>query len=635
MVPNLDPAALSQLQNADAKTLLDTVDSLRAFGVDKLVSLPQIIVCGDTSSGKSSVLEAISRVPFPAHDGCCTKFATELSMRQSPTSSSRVSIRPGPSRTGGEKAALESFAQVFTSPDDFPGLVESAGNLMSTASAIANPNGFFEDVLCVEVTGPQQPHLTIIDLPGFLQSATTAQSKNDPLVVEKLVTSYMRSTRSIILAVVNANNTYGNQVVLNHAKKLDPNGDRTMGIITKPDLVEDGSALENEVRTLVLNENPLYHFSYGWHILRNRSHTTRNISSEERDRQEESYFGNSLWQTILPSDHLGIATLRTRLSNVSLDKIRSDLPTVSEKIRTELARCKHDLKALGDARFTPEQYRRHLIQVSNQINRLSADATKGMYSSNPNFFTDEQSTNAFNRKLRSAVRRYNLVFVGVMRNYGHKWEINDRRFPSLNGDKAVEKITADLELSHPAHLSTEDFRRKIADIDERDHGQEVEGTTNPLLISNLFHKQSSRWGCIAQHHLDEVQTLAMEFLAQVLQYVADESTARGMMDEYIRPFMKERAEILEKKLEELLLPYREGHVSSYSPLMTGGLSNIQYVVPEDFPGQHANAQTGQIDQYDDILRKFQILYEVSILEECLTYGYGLLTLDSGCSECIH
>ena len=67
-----------ELQLEQHRQLLDIIDSLRSKGISKYVDLPEIVVCGDQSAGKSSVLEAISRMSFPTMDILCTRFATEL-----------------------------------------------------------------------------------------------------------------------------------------------------------------------------------------------------------------------------------------------------------------------------------------------------------------------------------------------------------------------------------------------------------------------------------------------------------------------------------------------------------------------------------------------------------------------------
>ncbi|QSS63441.1 hypothetical protein I7I51_00499 [Histoplasma capsulatum] len=64
---------MRNLQSSDELDLVDAIDKLRSQGISHYVSLPQLIVCGDQSSGKSSVLDAISGIPFPTKDNLCTR----------------------------------------------------------------------------------------------------------------------------------------------------------------------------------------------------------------------------------------------------------------------------------------------------------------------------------------------------------------------------------------------------------------------------------------------------------------------------------------------------------------------------------------------------------------------------------
>lgn len=71
-------SSLQALQSADQRKVMDIVDKLRRTGLNGIVELPQLVVCGDQSSGKSSVLEAITEIPFPRKENLCTRFATEV-----------------------------------------------------------------------------------------------------------------------------------------------------------------------------------------------------------------------------------------------------------------------------------------------------------------------------------------------------------------------------------------------------------------------------------------------------------------------------------------------------------------------------------------------------------------------------
>ena len=92
MVTVTDPAKLEHLQTQEQIKLLDIINALRAEGLSEYTALPQLIVCGDQSSGKSSVLEAISRVPFPHKDTLYTRFATEVILRQATNKFISVSL---------------------------------------------------------------------------------------------------------------------------------------------------------------------------------------------------------------------------------------------------------------------------------------------------------------------------------------------------------------------------------------------------------------------------------------------------------------------------------------------------------------------------------------------------------------
>lgn len=82
LLTNAQHQALNSFCSEDRLQLMDAIDMLRSQGINRFVSLPQIIVCGDQSAGKSSVLEAISGVTFPIDSNLCTRFPTELVLRR-------------------------------------------------------------------------------------------------------------------------------------------------------------------------------------------------------------------------------------------------------------------------------------------------------------------------------------------------------------------------------------------------------------------------------------------------------------------------------------------------------------------------------------------------------------------------
>ena len=252
MTRSVDPIAVDSLRSKDEASLLDAIDLLRCQGISHYVSLPQLIVCGDQSSGKSSVLEAISGIPFPTRDNMCTRFATEVILRRAPTAGVSVAIVPSESRTDSERQSLLDFHEPLTALEDLPALIDKAKVAMGLAEMT---KAFAEDVLRVEISGPDRPHLTIVDLPGLIHAENKIQTTADVNMVQQMVRSYMANRRSIILAVVSAKNDYPNQIVLKMARDVDKRGHRTLGIITKPDTLPASSESEMAFANLARNQD--------------------------------------------------------------------------------------------------------------------------------------------------------------------------------------------------------------------------------------------------------------------------------------------------------------------------------------------------------------------------------------------
>lgn len=97
--------------------LLEKIDGLFACNVGEYVDLPQLVVVGDQSSGKSSVLEALTNLPFPRESGLCTRFATQIIFRRSQETHVSVSVIPAENASEEHKTDCRSWTT-----DDFQSL---------------------------------------------------------------------------------------------------------------------------------------------------------------------------------------------------------------------------------------------------------------------------------------------------------------------------------------------------------------------------------------------------------------------------------------------------------------------------------------------------------------------------------
>ncbi len=261
----IDSKPLQCLNSAEQTELLNVVDELRAKGLSDFTSLPQLIVCGDQSSGKSSVLQAISGLVFPSKDNLCTRFATEVILRRASTKGLSVSIMPGQDRSAVDRERLLDFRYAIQNDEDFAALFDNAKQVMGLTD---HSSAFSKDILRVEILGPSQPQLTLVDLPGLIHSESKSLTTQDVELVTELVKSYMKNPRSIILAVITAKNDFSNQIILKRARELDPEGFRTLGIITKPDTLVKSSVGETSFLSLARNEE--FEFKHGWHVVKNQ-----------------------------------------------------------------------------------------------------------------------------------------------------------------------------------------------------------------------------------------------------------------------------------------------------------------------------------------------------------------------------
>lgn len=562
--------ALNQLQGEQSK-LLDKIDELRNLGVGGLVQLPQLIVCGSQSSGKSSVLEAISRVRFPAKDNVCTRFATEVILRRNPQARVKVSIEPGASRTNPEEQEkLRAFSsQSFSATEDLQKLIKEAEECMG----IGGSTHFSDDVLKVEISGPEKPELTLVDLPGLYTSFSEEQSKEGLITVRELTKKYMMNPRSIILAVMSANLDYHLQQVLNLAEKIDPNHERTLGIVTHPDRVSPGSDGEDTWIKFIKNEK--IQLQLGWHVLQNRKFETRLESDDKRDELEREFFGQGRWAS-LSREIVGIDSLRRRLSNVLLKHVRHELPNLIHDIQSKIMDHEQTLGKMGTARLNAKDQRSFLIGISSRFGRITHEALNGMYSDE--FFGDfgdrratNDETNDF-RRLRAVIREMNENFAEAISILGCRTIV--RQSESVDPFQTPQQASSNpyMEGWSPTYITEKALQERIQEQAIKDRGIELPGNPNQLLVGKLFRDQSEPWEELAERHLTDVWSTVNYFVGLVLRHLTDQHTYTSVMSDHIIPEMDKLRVSLFEKLKELTSYRKGGHPL---PLGRGFLAKIR------------------------------------------------------------
>ncbi|KAJ8131769.1 hypothetical protein O1611_g1857 [Lasiodiplodia mahajangana] len=552
MVVLFNTDVLNGLCSDDQLELLDAVDQLRLQGIDHYISLPQIIVCGDQSSGKSSVLEAISGVPFPVKSNLCTRFPTELILRRSTRSDVTVSIIPHKELGRSEKEALSAFHKKLDGFDGLADLIESAKIAMGISM---QGKGFSKDLLRIEISGPHHPHLTIVDLPGLIHSETKQQSASDVELVRDVVQTYMAQPRSIILAVVSAKNDFANQIVLKLARSTDPEGKRTMGVITKPDTLVEGSPTEAMYVSLARNRE--VEFDLGWHVLRNLDSEKVEGSSllRRRNEEEDAFFSEGVWSQ-LPSTMLGVKELRTKLSEVLLGQIATELPSLITEIDDKLRECTGKLDGLGEPRATAHDQKLYLINISQTFQSLVYDAKTGTYT-DP-FFDKADTDLGYEQRLRAVIQNLNRDFAKKMKESGHA-----RKILAPNTSTAQQNsVTRDA------------FIGEVQELMRRTRGRELPGRFNSLIVIDLFLEQSKPWKNIVIDHVDSCWAATKRCLKLAVTSIAGESVGSRLFQIVVDPALEKLREEVISKANELIDSHVLCHPVTYNEQYLEAVHNI-------------------------------------------------------------
>jgi GTPase SAR1 family protein len=560
-------ASLEALQSDEQRLVLDTVAQVRKCGLESILALPQLVVCGDQSAGKSSVLEALTEIPFPRNDELCTRFATEIIMRRATVDSLTIKVIPDEERPSSEKESIQTFTETIKDFDELPTIMDRAMAVMGIGPSGPQSSAFARDVLSVEIEGPSRPQLTFVDLPGLIQNETKGVTKADVELVQEITDRYISQSRTIILAVVSATNDYANQGILTKARKVDPDGERTLGIITKPDRLPAGSGSESAYINLARNEDIF--FKLGWHVIKNRSFEEGNSSFEERNASEASYFRHSNFKC-LQKGTVGIDSLRERLSRLLFEHVKQELPKLHSDLNKALDDSKQGLSMLGNRRSSPEDCREYLMQLSLDFHEVCGAAAKGQYEGSffrydsDTSFTPQSSTAI--RRLRAMVQKMNAEFSKNLRTTGHTYFM-DRSGDITSGELGEDAPLPPPNLSKPVTLSHTESLRWVIRAIIRNRGRELQGNFNPLIIGELFWEQSARWRSIATNHIEDVVDVCRLFLHDLLQELCPKDVQSRLSTSHIEEAVKSRCEAASKELAQIMEDLRE-HPINYNHYYT-------------------------------------------------------------------
>ncbi|KAJ3812204.1 P-loop containing nucleoside triphosphate hydrolase protein [Lentinula aff. lateritia] len=543
---------------------LDLVNRLRNTGIQTDIDLPQIAVIGNQSAGKSSLIEAISGTTLPRASGTCTRCPTECRLTNVAAPARWncvVSIRTITDSTGQHlgQARNEHFGEVIYNK------AEVEDRIRRAQRAILNPHiprsqilmgdeeindgrtlTFSSNYVSLQISGPDIADLSFCDLPGLIRS-TKEGSTNDIALVEGLVESYIKKSSCIILLTVSCETDPQNQGALQLAREYDPEGLRTVGVLTKPDRISAGDE-EDWVR-FVKNEGD-YKLLNNWFCVRqpNSSELKLGVTWQEaRDKENQFFTATAAWRDLDPiyQRYLRTGNLVERLSGILSDLISKRLPEIREELQQLMHQTRKDL-----AQLPKEPSQDPMSDISAMIysfgSRLSR-VLEGTPEAEALLQCIRPAQNAFKREIRKTApnfRPYEKKYAS-QRNMAHFKFLNNED-DELERDQDSEDNT---ESGAPIYI--DDVNRRIQDARTRELPSRY-----PYVVEELFIQQiTKQWSAPSQRLCEFVYRTTLD---HVLRLVKDHffEFGQGLLERQTRliimEHMKDRFEATRDRIEWLL-----------------------------------------------------------------------------------
>ncbi|XP_054267177.1 dynamin-1-like protein [Macrosteles quadrilineatus] len=318
----------------------------------QVVDLPQVVVIGSQSAGKSSVLEHLVGKSFlPRGVGVVTRCPLVLQLLHSSTE------------------VVEEYAifqhdqtKVFT---DFN--LISKEILDQTVKLAGSNKGICNAPITLKIYSNSFLNLTLVDLPGLTKIPVGDQPDDIEKQTRNLLLEYSRNPNSIILAVTPANADLTTSESLALAREVDPEGERTLAVITKLDLMDEGTDAWDILSGKII---PVKLGIIGV-VNRSQRDIMENKSMKEALKEEKEFFHKHY--KAVERFH-GTPYLTKTVQRILTEHIKSCLPKLKTKVKEKLLKKQEELKALGDVSLDKHVL---LIDIISKFSQTFCSIIKG------------------------------------------------------------------------------------------------------------------------------------------------------------------------------------------------------------------------------------------------------------------
>ncbi|KAK3365869.1 Dynamin central region-domain-containing protein [Lasiosphaeria ovina] len=320
-------------------------DVFTTVGVNNPIDLPQIVVVGSQSSGKSSVLENIVGRDFlPRGSGIVTRRPLVLQLINRTAGSQSNGLEKELANSTDKAANMDEWGEFLHIPGqkffDFNKIRDEISR--ETEAKVGRNAGISPAPINLRIYSPNVLNLTLVDLPGLTRVPVGDQPRDIERQIRDMIVKYIQKSNAIILAVTAANVDLANSDGLKLAREVDPEGQRTIGVLTKVDLMDDGTdvvdILAGRIIPLRLGYVPVV--NRGQRDIDNKKTINLALEAEKNFFDNHKAYRNK-------SSYCGTPYLARKLNLILMMHIKQTLPDIKARISSSLQKYSQELESLG------------------------------------------------------------------------------------------------------------------------------------------------------------------------------------------------------------------------------------------------------------------------------------------------